>query len=351
MKHILLIEDDVVLRENIAELLELSNYNVITASHGKSGVFMAKEHLPDIIVCDIMMPEMDGYGVLKELSKIENTRHIPFIFLSAKTEYKDVRKGMDMGADDYLTKPFHEKELKNAIESRLAKASILQDIRDEYQVKIDKYLKEELNTLEDLKNFFDDNGQTFYYSDGESIYVEGNNSNTIYLIRKGIVKCYKFDQLGKELITSLYKEDDLFGYTSFTQNIPYQESATAIEDTELVGISKQELKDILKDNHNVTLELIELLNLNLTITKEELLKMAYGSVTKKTAATILKFAKKMNKNIKDPFKISRSDLASVAGIATETFIRTMTIFKKEGLIEIEGRNIKVLDISKLEQML
>lgn len=351
MKTILLIEDDPVLRDNTAELLELSNYNVITASQGKSGIFMAKEHLPDIIVCDIMMPERDGYGVLKELSKIEATKYIPFIFLSAKTEHKEVRKGMDMGADDYITKPFNEQELKNAIESRLAKASILQDIRDEYQKKINKSSNEELNTLGDLKNFFDDYGENSYYLDGESIYTEGNNSNTIYLIRKGIVKCYKFDELGKELITSLYKGDDLFGCTSFTQNIPYQESATAIEDTELTGISKQELKDILNKNHKVALELIELMNLNLSSIKEELLKMAYGSVTKKTAATILKFAEKMNKNIKDPFKISRSDLASVAGIATETFIRTMTIFKKEGLIEIEGRNIKVIDINKLEQML
>lgn len=352
MKTILLIEDDAILRENTAELLELSNYRVIKASNGKYGLLSAKQYLPDIIVCDIMMPELDGYQVLKELSKNEATINIPFIFLSAKTHHKDVRKGMNLGADDYITKPFNEEELICAIESRLAKASILKDIRDQSnQNTLKPSQEDEIATLQDLIHFFNKKGKPAYYAAGESIYLEGNNSNTIYLIKKGMVKCFKFDELGKELITGLYKEDDFFGYSSFIKNLPYQESATAIEDTALLGVSKQVLNSILENNHKVTLELMELLNTNLSGIKEQLLQMAYGSVTKKTAATILQFAKKMNKNIKDPIKISRSDLASVAGIATETFIRTMTIFKKEGLIEIEGRNIKVLDINKLEQMI
>ena len=118
MKKILLIEDDTVLRENTAELLELSNYTVTTAPNGRVGLNIAKRDIPDILVCDIMMPELDGYDVLKALSKNEKTKHIPFIFLSAKTERRDVRKGMDLGADDYITKPFSEAELINAIKSR-----------------------------------------------------------------------------------------------------------------------------------------------------------------------------------------------------------------------------------------
>ena len=136
MKKILLIEDDIVVRENTAELLELSNYEVITAANGKIGVIEAKRHLPDIIVCDIMMPELDGYGVLNVLSKQKDTKQIPFIFLSAKTERSDIRKGMDMGADDYLTKPFDESELISAIESRLAKVAILKDNSEKKTVKI-----------------------------------------------------------------------------------------------------------------------------------------------------------------------------------------------------------------------
>jgi DNA-binding response OmpR family regulator len=352
MRKILLIEDDIILRENTAELLELSNFNIITASNGKIGLDLAKRELPDIIVCDIMMPELDGYGVLEALSKTESTKYIPFIFLSAKTERQDVRRGMDLGADDYITKPFNEDELISAIESRLAKAAILKDLREkEFNVALTtKEPEDELRSLNDLKNFFDDNGERFSFKKGDIVYEEGHNSNYIYLIGKGVIKCHKLDEQGKELTTALHKEDDLFGYTSFTQNIPYQETATAIKDSELVGVSKNELKNILDSNHKVTLELIQLLTDDISGVKDQLLQMAYSSVNKKTATTILMFAEKLNKKPEDPIKISRNDLASVAGIATETLIRTMSSFKKQGLIEIDGRNIKILDLEQLKNI-
>ncbi|WP_044397505.1 response regulator [Lacinutrix sp. Hel_I_90] len=350
MKNVLLIEDDAVLRENTAELLELANYKVTTAANGIIGLEMAKQHAPDIIVCDIMMPELDGYGVLNGLSKKDETKYIPFIFLSAKTERQDVRKGMDLGADDYITKPFNEDELISAIESRLAKVSILKDLRVTKTENEENRDDNELRTLSDLKNFFDDNGTLFSLSKDEIIYSEGQNSNYIYLVIKGVVKCHKLDQQGKELTTALHKEDDLFGYTSFTQNIPYQETATAIKAVELVGISKNELKQVLNSNHKLTLELIQLLTDDISGVKNQLLQMAYSSVNKKTAVTILKFAEKLNRKPEDPIKISRNDLASVAGIATETLIRTMSNFKKQGLIEVEGRNIRILDLEGLQEI-
>ena len=349
MKRLLLIEDDVILRENTAELLELSNFEVTTAPNGKIGIEVAKKQLPDIIVCDIMMPEIDGYGVLEALSKDSATRFIPFIFLSAKTERKDVRKGMDMGADDYITKPFTEDELVSAIDSRLAKVAILKDER-ELQKNNSFNNEDELRTLNDLKNFFEDNGQQFLFEKGETVYQESQNSNYIYLISKGAVKCYKFDEQGKELTTALHTEDDLFGYTSFIQNIPYQETAIAIKSLELVGISKEQLTGVLNNNHKVTLELIQLLTDDLTSIKDQLLQMAYSSVNKKTASTILKFAEKLNRQPHDTIKISRNDLASTAGIATESLIRTLSNFKKSGLIDIEGRTIKILDIQKLKDI-
>ena len=107
---------------------------------------------------------------------------------------------------------------------------------------------------------------------------------------------------------------------------------------------------VLDTNHHVTLELIELLTDDLKGVKEQLLQMAYSSVKKKTASTILRFAEKLNRKPGDAIKISRSDLASVAGIATETLIRSLSDFKKEGLIQIEGRNIRILDIQKLQEI-
>jgi CheY-like chemotaxis protein len=125
MKKILLIEDNKDVRENTAEILQLAQYNVVTAVNGKEGVELAKKEKPDLIICDIMMPVLDGHGALHLLSKNEETASIPFIFLTAKAERGDFRKGMEMGADDYLTKPFDDVELLNAIESRLKKNEIL----------------------------------------------------------------------------------------------------------------------------------------------------------------------------------------------------------------------------------
>src|SRR6187200_2411089 len=130
MKKILLIEDNLEVRENTEEILSLANYEVLTAPNGKVGVELAQKENPDLIICDIMMPELDGYGVLHILNKKAETAGIPFIFLTAKTEKTDIRKGMNLGADDYLTKPFDDTDLLNAIEARLHKSSMQHKLYD-----------------------------------------------------------------------------------------------------------------------------------------------------------------------------------------------------------------------------
>lgn len=350
MRTILIIEDDLALRENTAELLELENYEVLSAPNGQVGIMIAKRNIPDLILCDIMMPEVDGYGVLDAISKDPKTRHIPFIFLSAKTEHKEIRKGMDMGADDYLTKPFEEEELISAVESRLAKSVLLSTLDNKHDIANGADDNDVIRSLNELKNFFDDNGEIIKCKKGDHVYQDGDHSNKIYLILKGVVKSHKMDESGKELITRLYKADDFLGFTSFNDTIPYEESATAVEFTELAGISKRELKTLLSKSHNVSLELMNVLTENLAEVKDQLLQMAYSSVRKKTAQTIIQFAKVLNKKETESIKISRNDLAGVAGIATESLIRTLSGFKKEGLIEIEGRNICILDLRKLENI-
>lgn len=349
MKKVLFIEDDTVVRENTAELLELAEYNVITAANGKTGVALAKKELPDIIVCDIMMPEMDGYGVLQSLAQDPATHHIPFIFLSAKTEHKDIRKGMDLGADDYLTKPFEEEELISAIESRLAKVAILRKLREQGTSEEKQDDREKISSLNDLREFVKSYDLQTYKA-GETIYEEGKQSNHFFFVDKGVVKSHRMDQYGKELITSIYKEGDFFGNTSFNKNTPYQEYATAMEETRVYAVSREELKDILVKNSNITLDLIDVMGENISGIKEQLLEMAYGSVRKKAARTILLFSQKIRRHPTQSIRISRSDLASVAGMASETLIRTLSDFKKEGLLEIEGRNIKLLDVEALKRI-
>jgi DNA-binding response OmpR family regulator len=341
MKKILLIEDDQALRENTAELLELSGFEVITAKNGKLGLDLAQKSLPQIIVCDIMMPELNGYEVLKALGEHEETKSIPFIFLSAKTDHTEVRTGMNLGADDYLTKPFEEEDLLAAINSRIAKSLLLEkrnkDSADLPQEALD------LRNLNELKNYFYDFGEEIEIKRGKSVYKEGDHANFIYLIIKGVVKTQRMAINGKELITALFQADDFLGFSSFDENTAYEETATAVENCLLTRISKTKLKEILVVNKELALELMNVMNEKLSNTKLQLLQMAYGSVRKKTAQTILQFLEVLNPKQEETIKISRGDLASVAGIATESLIRTLSQFKKDGLIDIDGRNIKILD--------
>lgn len=123
MKRILIIEDEPQVRANLATILEMEGYAPVTATHGAEGIALAREKMPDLILCDITMPEADGYTVLATLRAEAGFAHVPFIFLTAKSTRADVRLGMNLGADDYVTKPFTAPELLSAIEARLKRAA------------------------------------------------------------------------------------------------------------------------------------------------------------------------------------------------------------------------------------
>jgi DNA-binding NarL/FixJ family response regulator len=124
MKKILVIEDEPEMRRNITTLLRYHNYEAIAAENGRSGVELARREKPDLILCDVMMPELDGYAVLQALQTNSSLARVPFIFLTAKGEKDDVRAGMNIGADDYLTKPVANADLLRAIESRLRRSEV-----------------------------------------------------------------------------------------------------------------------------------------------------------------------------------------------------------------------------------
>ncbi|HAJ60286.1 MAG TPA: GGDEF domain-containing response regulator [Cyanobacteria bacterium UBA8543] len=143
MEKILVIEDEEFLRENIVELLDAEGFEVISAENGHDGINLAKAMVPDLILCDVMMPRIDGYGVLMALRHESTTAAVPFIFLTAKAAKADFRQGMELGADDYLTKPFTRAELLGAIASRLKKQAAVQQ---RYHTEL-KHAKEQLDYL------------------------------------------------------------------------------------------------------------------------------------------------------------------------------------------------------------
>ena len=150
MQKILIIEDQPDVRENIEAILELEDYETLIAENGEMGIEMAKNHQPDLILCDVMMPKLDGFGVVQALRKNPITSTIPLIFLTAKVDRLSLRQGMDLGADDYLTKPFTLDELINAVKARLSKQTLIQkDVNqelDKFRSNITRSLPHELLT-------------------------------------------------------------------------------------------------------------------------------------------------------------------------------------------------------------
>jgi CRP/FNR family cyclic AMP-dependent transcriptional regulator len=351
MKKILLIEDNNEIRENTAEILTMANYEVITAENGKSGVEAALKDRPDLIICDIMMPLLDGYGVLHMLHKNPDIQHTPFIFLSAKAERSDVRKGMELGADDYITKPFTGTELLNAVESRFKKMDLSrQDLSaDLYGLNT---LMKTSNGKDLLKNLSEDRNIN-KYKKKHQIYTEGYTPSKLYFIQKGKVRTYKTNEEGKDLVTGLYNEGDFLGYIALLEGTTYKETAEALEETELAVIPREDFELLMNNNREVMQKFIQLLARNIADKEKQLLGLAYNSLRKKVAEALMALQKKYKNTGEEPFSIhiSRENLASIAGTATESLIRTLSDFKTENLIDIREGKITVINEKKLEQMM
>lgn len=344
--RILLIEDDSSLRENTQEMLELAGHKVFSAEDGETGLQQALQNSIDLILCDIILPGINGYSVLDKISSNPRTRTIPFIFLTALSNIKDIRHGMNLGADDYLVKPFEEQDLLETINSRLAKFSVLKDREIDHARKA----KISINTLEDFRNYFRAHGGEIELSKNELLFRENQPAGYVYLLTQGIIKTLSLDEYGKELITGIYHKDDFLGIYSFNRNITYPEQALVIEPAKLLRLPLRLVQDIFRDNPQFTMEWAESLSKDVIELKDHLLQTAYASVLKKTVNTILEFSEKLHFNKKELSKISRGDLASVAGISKESFIRCLSTLKQDKLIEINGKNIKVLDLKGLKKI-
>lgn len=343
-QKILIIEDNNDIRENVVEILELAGYTVFEADNGKAGVELAVKNLPDVILCDIMMPELDGYGVLFMLNKNSETAAIPFIFLTAKAERIDQRKGMEMGADDYLTKPFDDIELLNAIESRLRKQNARQNFYSQSLENLSSIVSKN-NGLAELKRIIGER-KTRQVKKDQVIYYDGDKGNGLYLILKGRVKTVKLANDGRELMTAIHSAEEYLGVNAMLSNEAYTDTATAMEDSLLCLIPKDQLDNLLNLYPDVAREFIKLLSNHIRDREEQLLQLAYSSVRKRMADTLMRLHKQQTEG----FKISREDLAAMAGVATETVSRTLTDFKEENLIDKKGSQITVLSPERLAKM-
>ncbi|TDQ11311.1 response regulator [Pedobacter metabolipauper] len=386
--RILIIEDNDDIRESTAEILELAGYEVMQAENGKIGVEVATRNLPDLILCDIMMPELDGYGVLYLVNKNSQTAATPFIFLTAKAERLDMRKGMEMGADDYLTKPFDDVELLNAIESRLSKKEKLQQFYSQSLDRLTHLLGNTPGIAELHKMIAGRKVRTVKKK--QVIYYDGDTVSGIYLVLSGKVKTTKLSEDGRELLTGIYSSDEYFGVPALLLNEPYTEAAEALEDSTICLLPKEMMEELLNKYPAVGKQFIQILSNNLIEKEEQLLQLAYHSVRKRMAEVLIRLCNReersersergerlerterskvgtrqdreesSKKNNEHPdsleqstgliLKVSRDNLAAMAGMATETVSRILSDFKDEEIIERKGSQIVILDQLRLKNM-
>ncbi len=347
-KTILVIEDNKEMSENIASILELEQYKVLTAPNGKIGVTMAQQHHPDLILCDIMMPELDGYGVFHVLGKEDSTSSIPFIFLTAKADKSEIRTGMNLGADDYITKPFEGSDLLKVIEVRLNKNEKLKNIFKNDLGEVSEFFNDarKANNLQKLL----EKRHVRHCRKKDFIYLEGQTANDLYMVNKGEIKTYKMNADGKELITGFHQPGSFLGYIPLLEDKPYTENAVAMEDSEITIIPRQDFLSLIYASNEMAMKFIHFLTNNLEDAENRLLQIAYQSVRQRVASALLRLLDLAKPQHEDTITFGRKDIANLIGTATESLNRTLSDFKDERLINITEKGIIVINRPKLEHV-
>jgi DNA-binding response OmpR family regulator len=322
MKKILLIEDHQEIRENTAEILTLAGFEVFSAENGKIGVEMARETTPDIVVCDIMMPVLDGYGVLHLFRRDEVLSQIPFIFLTAKSERADQRKAMELGADDYLTKPFSELELLAAIEARLQKSGMgaqrsaspkrLQDAREQLNGFFKTLMKEAGAELVKLPK-------------KHLLFSEGQFPQSVYWLEKGIIKHYRTTPFGKSLITKIDFGAELIGLSDALLPHSYRSYAEAATPLEIRSIPKEAAIKALSENAPLLMDALQLQAEECNRLEEKMVHLAYTPMRERVLAEAESLRTRLHEHsFSEGDRIfSREEMAQIAGTATESLIRVL----------------------------
>jgi CRP-like cAMP-binding protein/CheY-like chemotaxis protein len=346
-RKILVIDGNPSTRRDTSFILKLGGYDVLEASEGKTGLETALQEIPDLILCDLIMPGLDGSGVLHVLGKNPETASIPFVLQCGKTSVTEFRECMNLGADDFLVKPFESTDLLKVVEVRLNRRDLFRGLIEPDGDTIEQYFRQE-RQLRELERLTETRIHRIMRKK-EVIYMDGQSPSDIFFIRRGMVKTYKINKDGKELITGFHRPGSVIGHQSVLQNGPYNENAEVVSEAEIGFISKQDFLVTLYNNHEVSSKIIQLLASQLHEAENRLLGIAYDSVRQKVAQALIKVSITYSDGVK-PIRIARRDLSGLIGTATESLNRTLADFKDEGLINIQPEGISILNSMKLERM-
>ncbi|SFE28983.1 response regulator [Spirosoma endophyticum] len=366
MKTILVIEDTPTMRANIAEILQLAPYQVVQAANGKEGIVRARQTHPDLILCDIRMPDLDGYGVLHILRKDPDLATVPFIFLTAMAEAADFRVGMNLGADDYLNKPFDDVTLLGAVELRLKKGPVIPTdlgANSDRLTSLQQAILEENNARQSLCEHY----PTTQYNRKHRLYTVGGWPTALYFMSQGKGKVVKTDAVGNQFITGLIGTGDFVGYQALLTQAPYTDTVELLEDALVCTIPAVDLKALLDHLPVVANQFSRMLASEVANLQDKLLKEAYQSVRKRVAEALLlvertfypqpntqliadRLSGDRSYNQSLPMSLSRENWSDLVGASTETVIRILGDLRAEGMIEINGSLITLLDRDKLTHL-
>lgn len=336
---ILIVEDNEEMRENISEILSISNYNVRTAEDGLKGIQAAREFNPDLIISDIMMPNLDGLGMLNIIQNDENLSHIPLIFLTAKTDKDDFRKGMNLGAEDYLIKPFEANDLLEVIKIKLkkyhkihqSKSRTIEGVFNEEVLLKNQKIKDTLNSCEKKT-----------YGKGSIIWQTEDFMNNLYFLESGLTKEYIETVAIKDLILKFSKGPRFIGLDRIYQK-KHNTILEIVEESKLIAIPKKIFEEII-ETENLVISYHAYIDHTIQELHERLSINSYGNVREKVCYHLIKLFSLFEET---PISISREDLASYCGMAKETLIRMLSELKDEKLIQLNPEGIKLINKNKL----
>ena len=344
MEKILVVEESAQIRQNIEEILKLSGYDVYSAANGRSGVRQTMQLLPDLILCDVLLPELSGFQVLEILKKSNLTQDIPLIFLTHEAASEDIRKGMSLGADDYLIKPIDNVDLLDAVSARLKKRKKSLTLIDRQVTLYDDVRG--LRILDKMSR----NQEVRHFAARERIFSEGDVPRYLYVVKSGRVEIYKANNHGKQLVLDVFNAGDFFGYEDLVFNLPHRDSALAIDhQTRIILIPRSEFLQALLANRQFSALIIKHLASAIESKEQRMLSIAYDSVRKRIANALIQLSDHA-KSSGDGVKIFRQDLSNMVGTAKESVSRTLSEFRKEKLIEIRQGKITILNLERLANL-
>ena len=344
---ILVVEDQTDVRENLAETLELAGYGVVEAADGHEGVRAARERAPDLILCDVMMPRLDGYGVLRLLREDEATRAIPLVFLTAKAEREDLRRGMNLGAADYVTKPFFQDELLRVVELRLRRSKVEPEpssggdapgaaaaARPASGIAPATSAEAALAALAEL-------GRVRAYRERAPISFADDRPHAVYRVERGRVRLYRDTEFAKAITVADLGPGAWFGFDALVAEARNLTTAAAYPEAEVLAVQAADAHAALARSGELARWLAQQLAQELGLRTTQLLEIAYYSVRKRIAEFLLRTGGDDGEGDGEALRgriigLRREDIAEAVATTPESVTRTLTEFKREGLVEVDA---------------